>query len=125
MTEFEKRQPSRVFINAGKRAYLMFQSITSNPYKDQPFHDLWIKGFKTEQHRVAFGRPVRKNPYQLQPFAGLWHQENRALASVRTDRQQIEEQKRRDQSIRQLQRKFAGPRPTHGGKRKRHHANPR
>lgn len=46
MTEFEKKQPNSVFIEAGRKAANMLIDVSNNPYHDQPYRTLWDKGWR-------------------------------------------------------------------------------
>lgn len=47
MTNFERKQDKKFFIEAGKNAFQIGVHILDNPYKEQPYRSLWIKGYKT------------------------------------------------------------------------------
>lgn len=57
MTNFEKKQPDVVFIDAGKRAFYMGIPIVNNPYKEQPYNRLWEKGYRIAKRRFK-GRRI-------------------------------------------------------------------
>lgn len=52
MTPYEKRQPERVFIDAGKKAYGMLIYQSSNPYKVNPWMMLWDKGYSSAKRKA-------------------------------------------------------------------------
>ena len=57
MTNFEKNQNEKVFIQTGKTAFLMMINFFS-PYKDQPFKGLWERGYKIAKKRFYDKRPL-------------------------------------------------------------------
>lgn len=66
MTNAEKQQSNNVFVGAGRKAYLMLIHLQNNPYKDQPYRDLWDKGYRLERRRVEGPRPGTR-PTTTQP----------------------------------------------------------
>lgn len=60
MTEFEKRQPARVFISAGRKAYHALIHVSANPYKQEPYRDLWEKGWRFARKAEDSKRPGYK-----------------------------------------------------------------
>jgi ribosome modulation factor len=55
MTDEEKRQDPRAFVQAGYTAYLMGIPETENPYRtsDKKFADMWRNGWKRAQQARA------------------------------------------------------------------------
>ena len=51
MTKFESSQQDIAFINAGKRAFFMNITVYHNPYKEQPYHDYWERGWRIAKKR--------------------------------------------------------------------------
>ena len=51
MTNFEKSQSEGVFIQAGRIAFHIGVSVYQNPYREQPFHNLWEKGWRSTKKR--------------------------------------------------------------------------
>ena len=66
MTKFEKNQPHRVFVEAGKKAYGMVIYQSSNPYKVNPWMRLWDTGYSSAKRKAeSTGRAGRT--YQDRP----------------------------------------------------------
>jgi hypothetical protein len=59
MTDFEKQQPEGVFVQAGRDAFRLGVSVYANPYREQPFHKLWEKGWRSAKKRSSNERQVR------------------------------------------------------------------
>lgn len=62
MTEQEKSQPLSTFEEAGKKAYHAGIHISGNPYKEQPYRQLWDKGYKQAKRAFEGKRPENKRP---------------------------------------------------------------
>jgi hypothetical protein len=51
MTNKEKKQPNKVFVEAGKTAFRMGILFRNNPYQERPFKTLWEKGYMSEKRK--------------------------------------------------------------------------
>lgn len=68
LTRFEKNQPPRVFIEAGRKAFGMIIYQSSNPYKTEPYFKLWDKGYMAAKREFDNkGRPYAGRPVQGRP----------------------------------------------------------
>lgn len=61
MTVNEKKQSELVFVNAGKKAYHMLIFISNNPYTEQPYRELWEKGYRRAKRDFEAAAIARKN----------------------------------------------------------------
>lgn len=62
MTEFEKTQPNKHFIETGRKAYRMNIHVSGNLYKQQPYRDLWEKGWRLERRKEEGQRFPNSRP---------------------------------------------------------------
>jgi hypothetical protein len=46
LTPFELKQPDSVFLSAGKHAYMIGIYLQDNPYRTNPYHMLWERGYR-------------------------------------------------------------------------------
>lgn len=62
MTSFEKSQPPRVFVHAGRLGYMIGVNFLDNPYKQEPFRSLWEKGWRMQknQYQPTYKRQPQK-----------------------------------------------------------------
>ena len=56
MTTREKKQPNKVFVEAGKIAFKMGILFRNNPYQERPFKTLWEKGYMSEKRKYSLNR---------------------------------------------------------------------
>ena len=49
-------QPSGVFVGTGRLAYTMGIHAQDNPFKRQPYRDLWDKGWKAAKRKADRNR---------------------------------------------------------------------
>jgi hypothetical protein len=77
LTDFEKKQQHHVFVSAGRKAYRMDVPLSSNPYMQKPWRDLWEKGWRyarVEEMAKEHGVPPprffeQKQQYRPKPVA--------------------------------------------------------
>jgi hypothetical protein len=57
MTKNEKRQKRIIFKDAGFKAFGLGVHWTDNPYKEQPFKDLWSDGYRKAKRAFEAANP--------------------------------------------------------------------
>lgn len=60
MTSFEKSQPPRVFIHAGRLGYMIGVNFLDNPYKQEPYRSLWEKGWRLQRQSTQKRQPPKQ-----------------------------------------------------------------
>jgi hypothetical protein len=61
MTSIERKQPLKVFSNAGASAYRMLIHPGNNPYTEKPYRQLWAKGWFAARDKHE-GRAPKHTP---------------------------------------------------------------
>lgn len=67
MTDKEKKQPSQVFLNAGKNAFKMRIYKYNNPYKLNPYRSLWANGYRKAEQEYEQQSSISRAIQAAQP----------------------------------------------------------
>lgn len=63
MTELQRKAKFGTFLSAGYAAFFADIHVSSNPYREQPFRDLWAKGYRDAEREHKRKVPFRSTGY--------------------------------------------------------------